>query len=172
MQRETPRILSLNPGTRYLGVAVLYGTDLREWAVKILRGGSVQEKMTSFKKILSDLVARYGVTMLAIKKFHPSRCSGALRNLTTQIKTVGRDSRLFVHEYSLEEVKAAVSPHERVNKRRVMEEVVTRYAFLFSELEREKKNKHPYLIRMFEAVAIGILCTNELDSKNRKVGNA
>jgi hypothetical protein len=34
--------------------------------------------------------------------------------------------------------------------------VTARYPFLIHELEREKKHKHPYFVRMFEAIAAGI----------------
>jgi hypothetical protein len=45
-----------------------------------------------------------------------------------------------------------------------MAELVTaQYPFLTHPFEKEKRNKSPYFIRMFEAIALGIVCFNQLD---------
>ena len=43
MTNKPLKILAINPGTRYLGIAVFVGTDLREWAVKVIKGKSITD---------------------------------------------------------------------------------------------------------------------------------
>jgi len=49
------------------------------------------------------------------------------------------------------------------------EEVASMYPVVFHEHEREKRNKTKYLTRMFEAIALGIVCFNQLDNGKKKV---
>ena len=53
----------------------------------------------------------------------------------------------------------------KANKMGVAEVVTARYPFLVRELEREKKHKHPYFVRMFEAIAAGIFAFNRVNYK-------
>ena len=172
MQREQIRILAINPGSRYLAFAVFYETDLREWKIHAVRQGPFREKAKDIRLLMSDVVARYGVNTLATKELHPSRSSKELRNLASSIKALAKAMELKVCEFPLNEVEDHFFPGERTNKRQLMEEVAGRYPFLFPELQREQTNKHSYLIRMFEAIAIGVVCCSKLDSAKRKVGGS
>ncbi|MEM2146702.1 MAG: hypothetical protein QW279_15170, partial [Candidatus Jordarchaeaceae archaeon] len=49
-----------------------------------------------------------------------------------------------------------LSPKEKINKKQMAELVASEYPFLFHLFEKEKKNKNPYAIRMFEAIALGL----------------
>ena len=172
MQREQIRILAINPGSRYLAFAVFYETDLREWKIHAVRQGPFREKAKDLRLLISDIVARYGINTLATKELHPSRSSKGLRNLALTIKHLGKEMRLKVCEFPLNEVEGHFFPGERTNKRELMEQVASRYPFLFPEFRREQESKHPYLIRMFEAIAIGVVCCSKLDSTKRKVGGS
>lgn len=171
MQSAQPRILAINPGSRYLGFAVFYGPDLREWKIHVMRQGSFREKVRDLRLLISDIATRYGVNTLATKKLESFRSSKELRNLTTEINAAGKSVGLKVSEFSFGEVKRFFFPRMRANKRELMEDVASRYPFLFHELERAQKGKHPYFVRMFEAIAVGVVCCSELETRKRKVGN-
>ncbi len=162
-------ILSINPGSRYLGIAVFFGTELRDWAIRVVHGKDGRQKATAVREMVLDYVDRYGINVLALKKLHPSRSSQAVRNLITEIRRAASRHKLALCELSIDEVKSGLLSQARGNKRRLMEEVALRYPFLFNEMQREQKNKNPYLIRMFEAVALGIVCFSKLDSGMQKV---
>lgn len=49
-----------------------------------------------------------------------------------------------------------------------MERIVEFFPYLIHEYEQEKKNKHPYYIRVFEAIAAGLVCCYELENKRSK----
>ena len=49
MINEPVRIIGINPGTRYLGIAVFIGPEPREWRIKIFNGKWSKEKMAAYK---------------------------------------------------------------------------------------------------------------------------
>jgi len=100
--------------------------------------------------------------MLVVKKLHLSRSSRNLNSLVGSIKTIAKEKNLKLCLYSLEDIKKELAAERRVNKMTIAEMMVVRYPFLIHELEREKKHKHPYFVRMFEAIAAGILAFNRL----------
>ncbi len=163
------KILSINPGSRYLGVAIFDGTELCDWAVTVVIGKDVREKRRFVRELIREQSNRYGVSVLVLKKSHPSRSSAALRHIVSEAKSLAIKQNLTLHEFSIDEVKTHLLSAGRGNKRLLMEEVAARYPFLFREVQREEKNKNPYLIRMFEAVGMGIVCFNQVDSGNAKV---
>jgi len=165
MQKEQLNVLAINPGSRYLGIAVFVGTELRDWAVKLARRDKIQA-------IMSEYIDVYRVHVIALKKLHPARTSQTLRNIVSSTERLAMRRRLILREYSIGEVKEALLSQKGKNKRLLMEEVVARYPFLLNEFQKEEKNKNPYLIRMFETVGIGRVCLNQLDAAKQKVARS
>lgn len=163
MNKKQLKIIGINPGSKYLGIAIFQGSGLRYWAIKTLKGRWSKEKIERVKKILSELIDRYDLNVLAIKKLHPSRSSKNLNRLVAEIKKFSKKRSLKVYEYSLKELERYFLPEERINKRKVAELITSEYSFLLKILEKEKRNKNPYAIRMFEAIALGIRCFHQLD---------
>jgi Holliday junction resolvasome RuvABC endonuclease subunit len=161
MRNRPVTILAINPGSRYLGIAVFHGAELYDWALKVIPRANLAE-------VVSGYIKNHCVNVLALKKLHPSRTSKTLRDLISKVKTLAQKNDLRMHEYSNDEVKMFFCPHERANKRRIMEDVAVRYPFLLPEMQHEQKLKTTYRLRMFEAVAIGIVCFNGLDGKKEK----
>ncbi len=169
MIREQLKILSINPGTRYLGIAVFDGTELYDWAIRVVRGKEIGEKRRFVRDIIVEQRNRYGVNVVALKKVHPARSSRSLRHIISEVTNVAASHGLALHEFSIDDVKAKLLTNERGNKRELMDEVAVRYPFLIRDAQREERSKSPYLIRMFEAVGVGVVCFHKLDSGNAKV---
>jgi hypothetical protein len=169
MARESIRILAVNPGGRYVGLAVFCDADLRDWRVSSLSGANPREKERALSEMVSRIIRTHGTDTLAIKALHPARCSPHLISFARKIKKMAEEKGLRIFELSIDELKDNLNPGGKSNKRLLMEEVAARYPFLYPELEREKKNKNQYLVRMFEAVALGAVCLSEMDSGPQKV---
>jgi len=162
MAKKTHKIIGINPGTRYIGIAVFYGSELRDWQVKNMEGRWSKEKKEKLTMTLSSLIDSYESDILAIKSLHPSRSSPVLNRLVGGIKDLSRRRGLRVYEYSTDEVKKHLSPDAKINKRKLAEMVTSKYPLLRHELSKEQANMNPYYIRMFEAVALGSLCLHRL----------
>jgi Holliday junction resolvasome RuvABC endonuclease subunit len=159
---QTPlKILAINPGWRYLGIAVFADAEPMEWRLKGLKGKGIKKKLPKLREILSALIEFYHPTILSIKKLHPSRSSANLDMLAAEIKSFCRRRGLKVFSYSIQELEAFFGPAERINKKRLAEMIVSECPALADELKRERRNRNPYFIRLFEAVAIGLVCYHQ-----------
>ena len=162
MTNKPLKILAINPGTRYLGIAVFIGTELRDWAVRVIKGKSITDCVT-------DYVNQYDINVISIKKLHVNRSSKALRRIADEIENIAVNRKIVFHEYSIDDLKEKLLSETRGNKNLLMEEILKRYPFLLSDLQIELNHKNPYLVRMFEAVALGTVCFNAIDI-GKKVG--
>ena len=162
MKKGTKRILAINPGSRYLGLALFNGSELKEWMVKTLQYKSLRERLCATEEILYDLIEHEDIDMLVIKKLHPSRSSPNLQKLTDRIKKVAEIKNLAILEYPLSTIKQFFFPSVKSNKKALIEEMTLQYSFLHRVKEKEKKNRNKYFVRMFEAVALGTLFISQL----------
>lgn len=161
MPRKPITILAINPGIRYLGIALFEQLDLREWAVKYIRGSTSREKLKKAKAVVGVLLDRYEPDILVLKQLHPSRSSANLNRLVGAIKQAAKLRRIKLRQYSIKQVKAFYWPKRRTNKKKLADTLASRYPALAHDLARELANKHPYYIRMFEAVALGAICSQQ-----------
>lgn len=162
------RILAINPGGRHLGIAVFCETELREWSIKILHKPTSKGKVNIAMGIVEDVIKQYHINKIVIKKLHPSRSSSNLDRILSALKNYIQKSSIELREYSLDAVEDFLLVSQRKNKMNLMEEVVTRFPFLNRELEMERRNKNHYFIRMFEAVALGIVCLHHTNVQEKK----
>lgn len=166
MPKKPLKILAINPGSRYLGIAVFNGSELKDWRIKVIDGRNSREKIEKVKTIFSGFIEQYEPNILSIKRLHPSRSSRNLNLLVVKIMELSKRKGLKIYEYSIKNVENFLSFDERIkNKRQLADAVASQYPFLFHELNKEKNHKNPYFIRMFEAIGLGIICFNRLDHK-------
>jgi len=163
MHKKPLKILGINPGTRYLGIALFQGPELRDWGVKVIKGKWSKEKMAKVRMIVSRLIEQYGPNVLAIKKLHPCRSSPNLSQLVSGIKELSRRKGLKVYQFSVIDLETFFSPEESMNKKEMAEMLASEYPALLHELEKERSHRNPYHLRMFEAVALGSICFHHLD---------
>jgi len=164
-------ILAVNPGTRYLGMAVFHGNQLIDWRVKVLRGRWSELKLEKAISIVDAIIDRYRPEHLAIKKLHPARSSESLNDMIDRLEKLALRNGIRLHRYSIKQIEAFLCGEKRKNKRNLAEAVAAIYPELYLELQieypkpkdekKKEKLKSPYHIRMFEAVALGVVCTNE-----------
>ena len=164
MLKKPIRILGINPGTQYIGIAVLQDGEPMNWGIKSIKGKWSEDKVKKILLITSSFLERYAPDAIAIKKLHPSRSSPGLNRMVVEIKEQARESGMRIYEYSIIELlDFFLHDEERANKKKLIGVIVSEHPALFPELRRECSHKNPYYIRMFEAVAIGSRCFHQLD---------
>jgi len=163
MPKKPLKIIGINPGTRYLGIAVFQGPELMDWRMKVLKGKWSKEKMKRAVDVISEFIDRYEPGVLAIKKLHPSRRSRNLAQLAARIKEFSRRKGLRVFQYSIKDVEEFFIREDKLNKKNLAEAIVLENPALFHELQKEKSHKNAYHVRVFEAVALGSVCFHQLD---------
>jgi Holliday junction resolvasome RuvABC endonuclease subunit len=164
MTKERNRIMGINPGTRYLGLAVFQDAELLDWRVKTFRGKWAKEKAGRILEMLSEHIKLYDINALAIKKLHPSRSSKNLKLLVSKIKALARRKRIKVKSFSIKELERVFLDGEKPNKRNLADRVVAEYPMLVHEYNKEKSQKHSYYMRSIEAMALGMKIKNAIDT--------
>jgi hypothetical protein len=157
-------VLGINPGTKYLAISVFRGPELREWYIKSFKGTWSEEKMQSILASVAGLISWYRADALAIKRLHPARTSKGLDLLTKTIRNEAGHRGLKVRQYSVTQIETAFCEGARMNKKIMADKVVAKYPVLWADLDKEKSHKNPYYLRLFEAVALGSICHNDLDT--------
>jgi len=157
MTKRQLKIIGINPGTRYLGIAIFQDSELLDWRIKVLKGKWSKEKMKKAIEIISNFIERYEPNVLAIKKLHASRRTENLLRLVNKIKDFGRRKGLKVCQYSIKEIEKSLIEAGKLKKRNLFEALVKRYPALQNDLTKEQSHKNPYYFRMFEAVALGVM---------------
>ncbi len=175
MQQTPPTILAINPGTKYLAVAVFQGNQLKDWRIKTLKGKWSAEKLEKALALISGLIERFKPDTLCLKRIHHSRSSPALNSLVAEIHKLALTEHLWLYRYSVKELEAYLCAEGKRNKRSLAEAVAANYPELYSELhteypellDPEKKRKNPYHVKMFEAVALGAVCIKNQGGKSQ-----
>ena len=162
MFQESLTILAVNPGTKHLGLAVFEASDLVYWAIRVLKGKWSGKKLADSETVLETLIDHYDVGMLVLKKLDSSRTSGNLDCLVRSIIKLAKKKGIRLCFYTIGDIKKCLAVGMKTNKMVLAGIVTARYPFLAHELEREKRHKHPYFVRMFEAIAAGVVTYNRL----------
>ena len=163
MQKKPITILGINPGAKYLGIAVFRGPELRDWRIKVTKGTWSNEKYRKTMVILSEFIEQYQPDVLALKRLNPFRSSAGLDRLVQKIIALSEKKGLKIRRYGIRELEAFFYSEGRSNKRKMAEIIASQYPVLYSELDLERRNKNPYHLRMFEAVGLGAVCFHQLD---------
>lgn len=163
MSRKPNRILGINPGTRYLGLAIFDGSNLLDWRVKTIKGKWMKEKADRILDIIREQIKLYDISAIAIKKLHPSRSSKNLKLLVSKMLVLGKKKRIKVRSHSIKELEKTFLGDEKSNKRNLAERIVMEYPVLVHELNKEKSHKNAYHLRVIEAVALAAACSQSQD---------
>ncbi len=115
-------------------------------------------------EILSDFTEQYRPDVLAVKRLNPARSSAGLDRLVGKIIALSEKQGITVYRYGIKELEAFFHSEGRSNKRKMAELIAAEYPVLHGELNLEKRNKNPYHLRMFEAVALGAMCFHQMDN--------
>ena len=122
MPKEPPRILAVNPGSRYIGIAAFRGPELLDWGVKVVSGKTPSGKLGSVRAILPRLrrairSRRAGHQAAPPQpQFPPPQRTGRARS-----KPSARRRGIKVYQYSIQDLKDALCPAGRANKRKLAE---------------------------------------------------
>jgi len=99
MLRNQSKILAIDPGTKYMGVALLEGGALIYSGVKVIKNRrSAQEILREGRKILLRLLRDYRPNLLVIEKtfFAKNRSTALLNVLADEIRNVAKRKGLEV----------------------------------------------------------------------------
>jgi Holliday junction resolvasome RuvABC endonuclease subunit len=157
------RILAVDPGVQYLGVAVFEGEELLWFGVKTFSAPkSLDEHRCRIQNFLSGLVETYHPSVFVIEQpfYAQALLSDALGKLTSALKTWARWKGLRVISYTPPEVKAFFCRDQRT-KQSLAEAMVAYFPFLARYLSPLPWRRR-YWFHVFDAVGLGLMCQRKL----------
>jgi RNase H-fold protein (predicted Holliday junction resolvase) len=170
MQNTIKTILAISPGTRELGVAIVANNKLLFYAVKnIVNRKSKQAILQKVTKILTQLIMDYEVSVLAIKQIESFYPNGDLLIATVNhIKTLAKQLKLTLYQYSSKEVYSIVCNGDKVTNHDIAKYLTVQYFELVKHINQNKLNswKTNYYGRLFFAIALGLVCFRKLQKQS------
>ncbi len=159
------KILAIDPGSRYLAVAVFENYDLVYSAVKTIKGRTIQELLQKASEIIAELIFTYQPDVVAQEKLYYIQCriSDKLQRLTRQIKKVAQGMQVEYAEYPPTVVRQQICQQEKATKKKAFTILAARYSDdLVVKTGTEKLGRDKYRDRLFDAVALGYYCLEKL----------
>jgi Holliday junction resolvasome RuvABC endonuclease subunit len=147
-------LLGISPGTRIIGLAVLYNGELVEWKVKTFKETWSIDKRTAILSAISRLCGYHGVQVVVLKKINPLKSSLQLDKLVDAIIQQAEREKIKVVQYSLEDLDFDMRSSKKQTKSSISEKVVSRHPQLKLAYIREQNNRKEYYTKMFEAIAM------------------
>jgi len=161
MTKNVPaRILAIDPGTKYMGVAFLDNGALIYSGVKVIRNRrSPHEIIQTCRKIILRLISDYRPQALVVEKtfFANNRNSALLNVLFDEIKNIGKRKNLPVICFAPSTMKKTICGNGLATKEEVARVVIARYPELKVYLTQDRKWKERFHQNMFDAVALGMM---------------
>lgn len=150
------KILTIDPGTKYIGFALLEGRALIHYGVKTLQYQN--EVLKQGKRIILRLIHDFHPDVMIVEKtfFGKNRNAKILNSLTRMIVHLGRKDRLVVSSIATNSVRKVVCDNGEASKDDVARAVVVRFPELKPYLTSNRRWKELYYRNMFDAVALGV----------------
>lgn len=161
------RILAIDPGTRYMGVAVLDGNDLLYYGVKDFTGKRPADQLLrATRQAVLGLIADYRPTVLAYEKtFYVQQKHSALLHIQElEIARVGRVEKLRVIGYTPSHVRKVICRDGRATKYAVANVLTRRFPELAGYRSRDNLRREQYWLNMFDALAVAVVCADEFSA--------
>ena len=154
--KKVEKIIAIDPGTRYQGIAVFQGKELIFSSVKNLHEkGPRRKRLKEIEKLFFSLIEDYAPTVLAIKGPFPEQ-PRFLKAIIDEIKHLARKERIRVREFSPLAVRKIICGNADATKKDVAELVSSIYPELKIRLNQDRKSKERYWGHMFDAVGLGV----------------
>jgi len=158
------KILAIDPGTRYVGIAFFEGKELVYYGVKTIKKTALpHDTLKEGKKIISRLIRDFTPTTLVVEKtfFSNNRNSALLNVFADEIKVIGKKKGLNVMAYAANTVRKHVCGNGAASKDEVAKVVVSYFPELKPYLTSDRKWKEKFHRNMFDAIALGLTVLGE-----------
>ena len=158
-KQTAQKILAIDPGTREMGVAVLFGNELEYYAVKTITDRKTPSSiLLQGSQIVHRLITLHRPQVLAIERpfMGYGNRSATLVSLAREIVKLSTNLGLEIRQIGPKTLKKAVTGSGTATKKDVAKVVCSRFPELRIYLGQTHKYKDKYWQNMFDAVAVAI----------------
>lgn len=167
-RKTISRILAIDPGTRYWGIAVFKGEHLSESMVKVLTANhSPANRLKEAREIFTSLIEDFEPDVLVMEKpfFFWSKQAHFLDTLIDELKSLARKEKMAFYEYSPRTIRKVVCGNGNTTKREMAKFLTSLYPGLIIHFKQDKKYKELYWGHMFDAIGVGVCYLKNREEK-------
>lgn len=180
---QAPIILGIDPGTRYLGAAVLQGKELRAFGVHELKNGErPYDVIGQARSVVLRYIEQHEPQVVAIEAPYliATKRGVVLSAIAQELHERARELGLEVMEHSPEVVRKVVTGNERATKINVAEALVTHGFKELRGLVPKKparsalglRARDRYWLHMFDALALAFAVAPQSTSEAQSQPNS
>jgi Holliday junction resolvasome RuvABC endonuclease subunit len=158
-RKKVKKVLAIDPGTRYWGIAVFRDEKLSESMVKVLTANhSPANRLKEAKKVFASLIEDFEPETLVLEKpfFFWSKQAHFLDTLVDELKSLARKQKMAFYQYSPRTVRKVVCGNGNTTKKEMAKFLTSLYPSLIIHFKQEKRYKELYWGHMFDAVGVGV----------------
>lgn len=153
-------VLGISLNTRIVGLAALDDHLLVDYKVKLFKERWTNDKLERIINCVDSSILDYSVKSVALLLPPVHHRTPEARALLQRIKACCRKNKLIVNCYRPGDLHSFCSD-KRAKKRALMQELSSRYPQLTFVQQKELKNKKRYYNKLFEAVGVATLLTQQ-----------
>ncbi len=158
------RLLAIDPGSRYLGIAVFEDLHLLDWRTRIIeaKGRNVQVAMRRVRHIVRQSIKHYQITVLVVRPYCrcPRHTSKVVAAMVKELQKCGTQQGLRVVLCDPQRARQFLCEDARATRMEVARILATgRYPFLSRLYEETKATpwyREKYHLQMFSAITLGV----------------
>jgi len=172
-----PTILGLDPGTRFMGVAVIRGPRLLDYGVHQLRNGErADELLEHAKQVLFAIIRDHGPSIVAIEAPYliTSKRAAVLSTLAQVLHARASALGIDVVELSPENVRKRVAGDPKAKKIVVAKKLGEQFPEISRLIPQQPRvpalwltARERYWLHMFDALALAVVLHEVVGKTNR-----
>jgi hypothetical protein len=152
--------IGLSIGTRSIGVAIIQRHELRSYKVLVFKKPWSKQKLRIILQQLRRILTLPGC-FVGIKVPPPAYRSRQLKQLLTAVALQLNKQSAQYKLFTIDDLKAHCFPHQKSNKRALLQCIGKKYPQLYLKYERETQNRHAHYTKLFEATIAAELINSE-----------
>jgi hypothetical protein len=168
MESKTNVIIGISPGTRYITIVILVGTELRDWRERAFHGPWSEMKLTKISAVVKSLLDFYRPRAVAFKPVHRSRSSPALEQVTSELMKLATENTQTPYVYTSGQLIATLLHKQRADRKDLINLLVRLYPTLLPLATRETILNRPYHWRLFDALGCALACSRMLELQDSR----
>jgi crossover junction endodeoxyribonuclease RuvC len=160
MYTQHRRILAIDPGTRFMGIAFLDDGKLIYHTVAVIpKGRSPHQTLQRARDAVVRLIDDLEPSIIAVERtfFNQSRHTALLNVLFDEIRSLAKRRHLAFVSHAPSTIKKYTCGNGRADKKQVATVVVARFPELKVFLTQDRAWKERFHQNMFDAVALGMM---------------
>lgn len=147
-------ILGIDPGTRFVGIAVLQSGRLRHYQVRSFHGPWSLRKLKAIIRNLEEIRERYDITHIGVKIPDTFPVAKGFNQLIGSFNVAWGNTPIKLLYYPYSEIKAHHCTDDKPDTAMLMHVILRRHPELMTEYLKEQQNEDAYYYKIFTAVAV------------------